>query len=111
MTIMTVYRGGFIPFDREEAEDMIDQRGQIFCHQDRTIAALYGSVGRLVIDTARILDATTAATWAEIGRDIEEARRRGYAGVMYPDDHDWSEDGVETDGAEIAIFSADALIF
>jgi hypothetical protein len=114
MTTETVFRGGFIPSDVDEAAERIEASGCIYAHEDRAIAALYGSVGRLRIVTDAYLDASTEAgkaEWERLGKSIWAARDAGYPGVLYPDEHDWSESGIETDGLEIAIFDAETIVF
>lgn len=108
MTTLTVYRGGWLPSDQDDAADRIERFGCIFAHEDRSIAATYGRVGKIQIDTARYLDARPADVWRSLKRDALRARDMGYAGVIYPDDHDWEE---PPEGAEIAIFDASTIIF
>lgn len=115
--IQTVFRGGKRPWDVEDAAEMIKWRDAIFAHQDRNIAGVYGSPGPMTIDTSRFLDASTPEgleLWKKInsrGLWREELEAAGYGGAIYPDPHDWSEDGLVPEGFEIAIIDPNSIIF
>jgi len=95
----------------------------VYAHADRDIAERYGPVGRAgyIIDAGRFLDSRTAhgaVEWRDIramARTDEqlaaELRRRGYAGVIYPDPHDWDDVDPVDLGPEIAIVSPDGIIW
>lgn len=117
MAVEIVYRGGARPGDADHAAEMIVQRGCLYAHEDSSVAALYGRVGRIRIDTSRYLDASTdegLVAWQKINGAIDwlgALRAAGYAGAIYPDPHDWSDDGVETEGFEIAIVDPASIIW
>lgn len=120
---MRVWRGGANPGDAEEMAERLEYYSPIVCcHADKFIAERYGSVGRrgYLIDVDKFLDARVepgASLWAKlqhIGTDDDvaaELRRLGYAGVIYPDPHNWDDVDPEDLGPEVAIVDPSGIIW